>query len=94
MTTTATVNNTTAMNKKYKFLGETSFKCFVEHYNELKDFLMHYIAVETEEENLEDINILDICFERESLVVYYNFSYDEDERMLEVDYSEIDNCNN
>ena len=89
-----TTTTVTTMNKKYKFLGETSFKCFVEHYNELKDFLLHCIAEAREVENLEDINILDICFLDECLAVYYNLSYDADEYYLGVDYDEINNCHN
>lgn len=82
------------MNKKYKFLGETSFKCFVEHYKELEDYLRNRISNEIKYHDFYDINIDNINFQDSFLGVKYHIFMGQRAYYLEVSYDELDNISN
>lgn len=77
----------------YKFMFKTEFKCFAEHYNEFIDYIIGIIAEEEEEDDINAIVIdtVQMNMRDEIVKVVFHYTYDEDERILDVDFDEFNN---
>lgn len=75
----------------YKFMFKTEFRCFAEHYNEFIDYIINLIAEHDEEDDVDNIVIdnikMDIAVE--VVEVIFHYTYDEDERLLDLDFDEL-----
>lgn len=65
------------MNKKYKFLGETSFICFAEHYNEFIDYIKEYIYKTDNKKSNIILNRISILIKEKIVCVSYSYLKNE-----------------
>lgn len=75
----------------YKFMFQTEFKCFAEHYNEFVNVAINMIAEVEEEDDIDSIVIDNIKMDitDEVVEVTFHYTYDDDERIADLAFSEF-----
>lgn len=73
----------------YKYMFKTEFRCFAEHYNEFIDYITKLIAENDEEDDIDTIIIDGVNMQDDFVEVTFHYTYDEDERILDLDFNEL-----